>query len=130
MDAGARLEPESVDVLRIARAGRVPQRRPRAKEAQYTDELLAVEPEDRVGHMLRGNLAGRGNVYTGGSAPRGSDPARPERPRAGDVVRHNRTLTHWLQWPIYPIQRFGPIKVWGAYLVLLADHLAMLGMRY
>ena len=38
------------------------------------------------------------------------------------VARHNRVLTHWLQWPIYPILRFGPIKVWGAYLVAPGAH--------
>ena len=44
----------------------------------------------------------------------------PSDQATADVARHNRILTHWLQWPIYPIQRFGPIKVWGAYLVLFA----------
>ena len=35
------------------------------------------------------------------------------------VTRFNRTLTHWSQWPIYPVQRFGPLKIWGAYVVFV-----------
>ena len=114
-----RLDPESVDVLRIARPGRVIERRPTRERRQYTDELLAVEPEDRSATCCAAT-----SLVEETSTRRSAT----TRKRFGSIrataswrtsIRHNRTLTHWLQWPIYPIQRFGPIKVWGAYLALL-----------
>jgi tetratricopeptide (TPR) repeat protein len=118
VERAERLDPESVDVLRT-RAQVAYFSGDRRKTKKYADELLAVEPEDRVGHMLRGNLLVEGNVY--GSLRHHEEAVRldPSDRQLADVVRHNRTLTHWLQWPIYPIQRFGPLKVWGAYLALL-----------
>jgi hypothetical protein len=44
----------------------------------------------------------------------------PSDPEVAHVTRWNRVLTHPTQWPIYPIQRFGPIRVWVAYLVVIA----------
>jgi tetratricopeptide (TPR) repeat protein len=112
-----RLDPESVDVLRT-RAQVAYFSGDRRKTKRYADELLAVAPEDRVGHMLHGNLLAQSNVYR--SLPHHEEAVRldPSDRDLADVVRHNRTLTHWLQWPIYPVQRFGPLKVWAAYLVL------------
>ena len=118
VERAATLDPESVDVLR-ARAQVAYLSGDRRKAKQYADELLAVEPEDRVGHMLRGNLLVEGNVYEAVHHHEEAVRLDPSDHRLAAVVRHNRTLTHWLQWPIYPVQRFGPIKVWGAYLVLL-----------
>ena len=118
VERAAALDPESVDVLR-ARAQVAYLSGDRRKAKQYADELLAVEPEDRVGHMLRGNLLVEGNVYEAVHHHEEAVRLDPSAHRLAAVVRHNRTLTHWLQWPIYPVQRFGPIKVWGAYLVLL-----------
>ena len=119
VDRAARLDPESTDVLR-ARAQVAYLNGDTKLTTQYADELLALEPEDRVGHMLRGNALVEGNVYR---AVRHFDEAVRLDPSDLDtarVARQNRTLTHWIQWPMYPIQRFGAIKVWAAYLVVLA----------
>jgi tetratricopeptide (TPR) repeat protein len=119
VDRAARLDPESTDVLR-ARAQVAYLNGDMKRTLQYADELLAIEPEDRIGHMLRGNALVEGNVYR---AVRHFDEAvrlDPSDRETASVARQNRTLTHWIQWPMYPIQRFGPIKVWAAYLILLA----------
>jgi tetratricopeptide (TPR) repeat protein len=119
VDRAARLDPLSTDVLRT-RAQVAFLSGDKKRTTQYADELLAVEPEDRIGHVLRGNALVEDNVY---GAVRHFDEAvrlDPSDQATAHVARHNRTLTHWLQWPVYPIQRFGPIKVWAAYLVLLA----------
>lgn len=119
IDRAAQLDPTSTDVLRVrAQVAYVNGDKKRAK--QYVDELLAIEPEDRIGHVLRGNVLAEDDIF---GAVRHFDEAvrlDPSDHDTAQVARHNRTLTHWLQWPIYPILRFGPLKVWGAYLVLLA----------
>ncbi len=116
VERAASLEPENVDVLR-SRA-QVAQLAGDRRARQYIDELLAVEPDDRVGHMLRANLlVGRSDIH---GAVRHFEHATRLDPTDHDtahVTRFNRTLTHWSQWPLYPIQRFGPLKVWGAYLL-------------
>lgn len=119
VDRAAGLDPESIDVLRTrAQVAYLSGETKNAK--QYTDDLLEVEPEDRTGHLLRGNLLVDGdNVHR---AVRHFEEAARLDPTDADtarVARHNKTLTHWLQWPVYPIQRFGPLKVWGVYLGLL-----------
>lgn len=118
VERAERLAPGSVDVLRT-RAQVAYFSGDRRKTKRYAEELLAVEPEDRVGHMLRGNLLVEGNVYESLRHHEEAVRLDPSDRELAGVVRHNRTLTHWLQWPIYPIQRFGPLKVWGAYLALL-----------
>ncbi|MEO5575405.1 MAG: tetratricopeptide repeat protein [Gaiellaceae bacterium] len=118
VERAARLDPESVDVLR-ARAQVAYLIGDKRATSRRVDELLAVEPEDRVGHMLRGNLHVEGsNVYEAVRHHEQAVRLDPSDRELADVVRHNRTLTHWLQWPIYPVQRFGMFKVWGAYLAL------------
>jgi tetratricopeptide (TPR) repeat protein len=118
IDRAARLNPTSTDVLRVrAQIAYVNGDKKLAK--QYAEELLAVEPEDRIGHVLRGNVLVEGDIF---SAVRHFDEAVRLDPTDHDTAhaaRHNRVLTHWLQWPIYPILRFGPIKVWVAYLAVL-----------
>jgi tetratricopeptide (TPR) repeat protein len=122
VERAAQLEPEDVDVLRTrAQVAQLAGDR-RAKE--YIDGLLALEPDDRIGHVLRANLlVGRSDIH---GAVRHFEHATRLDPTDHDtahVTRFNRTLTHWSQWPIYPIQRFGPMKVWGTYIVffLLAN---------
>jgi tetratricopeptide (TPR) repeat protein len=119
VERASRLEPESVDVLRM-RAQVAWLSGDRRKTKKYADELLAAEPEDGVAHALLGNLRVENNVYAAVRHHEQAIRLDPGDHELADVVRHNRTLTHWLQWPIYPIQRFGPIKVWGGYLALLA----------
>lgn len=113
----ARVDPESVDVLQVrAQVAYLAGDERRAR--REIDALLAADPENRVGHVLRGNLLADRNVY--GAVRHFEEAARldPSDEEVVRVTRHNRILTHPLQWPIYPIQRFGPFKVWGAYLVI------------
>ena len=124
LDRAARLEPESADVVRTR--AQVAYLCGRRREAmQYADELLRLEPEDRIGHVIRGNvLVDSDDVYK--AVRHFEEAARldPTDREIAHVARHNRVVTHWLQWPLYPIQRFGPLKVWAAYLVLLGVILA------
>lgn len=128
LERAARLDPESVDVLR-ARAQVAYLSGDERRTKQHVDELLAVEPEDRVGHALRGNLLVEGNVYAALRHHEEAVRLDPSDRELANVVRHNRTLTHWLQWPVYPVQRFGPIKVWVGFLALFAVAL-MLDLSY
>ena len=115
----ARFEPESVDVLR-ARAQVAYLNGDLRATKRHVDELLASEPEDPVAHTLLGNLLVEdSNVYAGVRHHEQAIRLNPADRELADVVRHNRIVTHWLQWPLYPMQRFGVIKVWVAYLVLL-----------
>ena len=118
VDRAASIDPESLDVLRTrAQVAYVSGDRKRAK--RYADELLTVEPEDRVGHMLQGNLlVDDNNVYRAVHHFEEAVRLDPTDADTARVVRHNRTVTHWSQWPLYPIQRFGALKVWGAYIAL------------
>lgn len=124
LERAARLEPESVDVLR-ARAQVAYLSGDERRTKRYADELLAVEPEDRVGHALRGNLLVEGNVYAALRHHEEAVRLDPSDRELASVVRHNRTLTHWLQWPLYPVQRFGPLKVWVAFVALFAVTLVL-----
>ena len=116
VERAAQLDPEDIDVLRTR--AQVAQVAGDRKAGKYIDELLAADPDDRVGHALRGNLlVERSDIH---GAVRHFEHATRLDPTDHDtahVTRFNRTLTHWSQWPIYPIQRFGPMKVWGAYIV-------------
>ena len=114
----SRVDPESVHVLQ-ARAQVAYLEGDEKRARREIDALLASDPENRVAHVLRGNLLADKNVYR---AVRHFEEAARLDPSDEEIVRvtrQNRILTHPLQWPIYPVQRFGPFKVWGAYLGIL-----------
>lgn len=115
----ARIAPEAVEVLRT-RAQISYLSGDRKRTERDVSALLAADPEDRVAHVLRGNaLVDRSDVY---GAVRHFEQAARLDPSDEDVVhvtRFNRVLTHPLQWPVYPIQRFGALKVWAVYIVVL-----------
>lgn len=116
VERAAQLEPESVDVLRVR--AQVAHLSGDRNALRYIDELLARDPDDRVAHALRGNVfVDRSDIHR---AVRHFEHATRLDPTDHDtayVARYNRTLTHWSQWPLYPLYRFGPLKVWGAYMV-------------
>lgn len=117
LDRAAALSPGDIDVLR-SRA-QVAQLMGDRNAGRYIDELLAAEPDDRVGHVLRANLFVERRQI--GAAVRHFEHATRLDPTDHDtarVTRYNRTLTHWTQWPLWPLQRFGPLKVWAAYLIV------------
>ena len=119
LDEASRLEPESVDVLRVrAQVSSLEGDRRRAK--RDVDALLQADPEDLTANVLRANSLVeqsdiRGAVKHFERAAR-LDPGIEE---IAHVTRHNRVLLHPLQWPIYPVQRFGAVKVWLTFVGLL-----------
>lgn len=79
-----------------------------------------MQSNPRIGPAIcsKANLLLDGNLYR---AVRHFEEAARLDPTDEDtahVARHNRTLTHWLQWPLYAIERFGRIKFGFAYLAL------------
>jgi tetratricopeptide (TPR) repeat protein len=119
VDRAARVAPDSIDVLRARAQVAWLTRDKRALE--YADEVLALDPDDRIAHMVRGNvLVERSDVHRAVRHFEHATRLDPTDTDTADVTRHNRAVTHWSQWPIYPINRFGPFKVWAAYLVLVA----------
>lgn len=115
VERAAELEPEDVDVLRTR--AQIAQLAGDRREREYIGELLAAEPDDRIGHLLRANaLVDRSDIHGAVRHFEHATRLDPSDHEAAHVTRFNRALTHWSQWPIYPIQRFGPLKVWGAYI--------------
>jgi Flp pilus assembly protein TadD len=111
--------PDSTEVLR-ARAQVSYLSGDRRAAARDASELLAAEPEDRLAHVIKANTLAHRDVY---AAVRHFEQAARLDPSDGEiarVTRYNRVLTHPLQWPIWPIQRFGVIRVWLAYVALIA----------
>jgi tetratricopeptide (TPR) repeat protein len=115
VERAAQLGPEDVDVLRVR--AQVAQLSGDRKATKYIDELLALEPDDRVGHMLRGNVLVERDIHAAVRHFEHATRLDPTDHETAHVTRYNRTLTHWSQWPLWPIQRFGPLKVWAAYLL-------------
>jgi tetratricopeptide (TPR) repeat protein len=94
----------------------------KAAERESKRVLAEFDPEDPVGHTMLGlRAATRGNPW---QASRHFDTAA--RADLSDeaairLARQGRIETHPLLWPMVPIERFGPAKLWiGAVAVLLA----------
>jgi tetratricopeptide (TPR) repeat protein len=87
--------------------------------ARHAEAILAEHPEESAAHLLRGSVlsqrgwsrAARRHFETAARL----DPADAE---VADVARRSRWATHPLMWPLLPFQRFGPGKVWLAYIAL------------
>ena len=98
-----RLAPELVVVLRVR--AQVAYLAGDREAPQYVDELLAREPEDAIGHALRGNVAIRGKRYV--SASRAFEEAArldPSDDEFADVARTTRVAAHPL---LAPVRRSG-----------------------
>lgn len=81
---------------------------------------LASDPDDIYGHYLVGHaLAAQGQVREAerflGSAAR----LDPSEHAITDAARSARLLTHWLLAPLWPLKRFGPVKVWLAAMAIM-----------
>ena len=91
-----------------------------AAAVRHAEDLLAENPEAAAGHLLRGAvLVERGSAR---AARRHLDAAARMDPANTNIVnaaRQTRWATHPLMWPLIPIHRFGAMKVWFAYLVLV-----------
>jgi tetratricopeptide (TPR) repeat protein len=89
--------------------------------ARHAESILAEHPEEYAAHLLRGSAlsqrgwsrAARGHFETAARL----DPADAQ---VAQIARRSRWATHPLMWPLLPFQRFGPGKVWLAYIALFA----------
>ena len=81
-------------------------------------ELLEQDADHPVGHAMLGGLAADRGSFRAARRHTGSavayDPAE-----YGDLARLVRRSTHPLLWPLWPIQRFGPAKVWLAAILTM-----------
>jgi hypothetical protein len=87
---------------------------------RYVDELLAVAPEDRVAHALRGNLAVRDKRF-GHAASAFGEAARLD-PRDAEVARAARgarVAAHPVLAPVRPVWRFGRWRSYFLYLTII-----------
>jgi tetratricopeptide (TPR) repeat protein len=110
-----RIAPESLAVLRVR--AQVAWLTDDAAAERYVDELLAREPEDRIGHALRGNLAVRRKDYV--PAARAFEQAARLAPSDADVARaarNSRIAAHPVLAPVRGVWRFGR---WRAYAVVM-----------
>lgn len=113
-----RLAPDYVPVLRVR--AQVACLADDEHASKYVDELLEREPEDAIGHALRGNLAIRQKRYV--SASRAfSEAARldPSDAEFAEVAGKARVAAHPLLAPVRPIWRFGRWRSYFLYLTLI-----------
>jgi tetratricopeptide (TPR) repeat protein len=128
LDRAAALDPESLDVLRTRAQVAFVTGDDRATK-RFADEVLKHDPHDRIAHILRGNVEAERNPYAAVRHHTHAVRLDPSDRELADVVRQNRILTHPLQWPIYLVQRVGPMRLWGAYIALLILSFAA-GLRW
>jgi tetratricopeptide (TPR) repeat protein len=114
-----RVDPENTSALRVESAIAVS--RGDDREALLRgQEMLALNPEDPHAHMLTGGvLHDRGDVDDAAEYLRSAVVNDPSDPIAAQVARENLAWRHPLMWPLRPVQKFGPAKVWIAGIVLL-----------
>jgi len=112
------LAPDDTDVLRARAHVAVLTSRPNA--AKYVDELLERDPEDPIGHALRGNLALEQGQYV--SASRAFDKAARLDPASTEVTRaarEARVPAHPLLAPVRLMWRFGRWRSYFLYLTIV-----------
>jgi tetratricopeptide (TPR) repeat protein len=114
-----RVDPENASALRIEAAIAVS--RGDDREALLRSrEMLALNPEDPHAHLLVGEvLHDRGDVDGAAEHLRTAVVSDPRDSVAAELARANLAWRHPLMWPLRPVQRFGPAKVWIAGIVLL-----------
>lgn len=114
-----RVDPENTSALRVEAAIAVS--RGDDREALLRgQEMLALNPEDPHAHLLTGEvLHDRGDVDGAAEHLRTAVVNDPADPIAAEIARENLAWRHPLMWPLRPVQKFGPAKVWIAGIVLL-----------
>ena len=114
-----RIEPENASALRLEASIAVA--RGEDREALLrSQEMLAINPEDSHAHLLAGEvLHDRGDVDEAAEYLRTAVVSNPRDSVAAEIARENLVWRHPLMWPLRPLHRFGPAKVWIAGIVLL-----------
>jgi tetratricopeptide (TPR) repeat protein len=112
------VDPESRSVLRVQ--AQVAVLADDREAEHYIDELLAADPEDRIGHALRGNLAVKQKRFKQASkAFREAARLDPRDKEIAGVARNARVAAHPLLAPVRPMWRFGRWRSYFLYLTLI-----------
>jgi Flp pilus assembly protein TadD len=93
---------------------------------QYIDEFLRADPNDRIGHALRGSLASEKKRYV--SASRAFDEAArldPGDTELVEIAREARIAAHPILAPVRAMWRFGR---WRSYFLFLAIAIGLAGL--
>ncbi len=114
IDQAAELAPDSPDVLRSRISLSYIQGDDKAG-ARYSEQLLALDPEDATGHRLLGafkwQTAGAGDAVGHLMEAARRDPGDRH---AVEAAREARCATHPLMRPLWPVDRFGVATTWVA----------------
>lgn len=82
--------------------------------------LLAAEPENALGLTAIGHrLASRGDTRESQRHYELAAQAHTTDPQIVAAARAARVESHWLLWPLWPLRRFGPGRLWLAWIALL-----------
>jgi tetratricopeptide (TPR) repeat protein len=123
-----RLDPSSFSVLRT-HVWLAYLRDDAPAQRRHTARLLAEDPEDPLGQLMAGH-----DHYERGSTRRAlrhfeavarSDPADDQ---LANAAREMRVQSHWLFWPLWPVQRFGPMKLWLGFIATIVVTEALAGL--
>jgi tetratricopeptide (TPR) repeat protein len=125
LDEAERLDP-SQPVVSYAR-GVIAYLSGNDKEAsKHADVMLADDPEESSALAFRGAvLAERGSTREARRHFEAAARLDPSDARVVRAARETRFATHPLLWPLLPLQRFGPAKVWLGWIALLGILLAL-----
>ncbi|MEW5986407.1 MAG: tetratricopeptide repeat protein [Chloroflexota bacterium] len=88
--------------------------------AEASRRTLLSNPDDIYGqYMLGVSLAAEGRVGDADVYLRTAARLDPLNEAITSTTRHSRLIAHWLLWPLRPVQRFGPMKIWLAAIVVI-----------
>ena len=118
LEEAVRLNPESTHVLQVRAQVEVLAESDDAESA--IEDLLSVDPENRVGHILKGDLAA-GRQKFGAAVKHYGTAARLDPSDSGvtEAVREARVGAHPLLAPVRPMWRLGRWRSYFLYITLL-----------
>jgi predicted Zn-dependent protease len=83
-------------------------------------QTLSQNPHNLYGqYMLGGALAAQGKVYSANRHFQSAARLDPTDKTVTGSTRQSRLQTHWLLIPLWPAQRFGPVAIWIAAIVII-----------
>lgn len=88
-------------------------------------DILKDNPDDEYSHMLTGAaLLEQGNMLKGNRHIKHAVQQNPDEEAFRNLAREGRRMTHWAMWPLWPVQKFGPVALYvffaGGILLLRA----------